>query len=35
MGAALSQGCEIAIFTSDNPRSESPAAILREDGFIP
>lgn len=30
MGAALSQGCDIAIFTSDNPRSESPAAILRE-----
>lgn len=30
MGAALSQGCDIAIFTSDNPRSESPAAILHE-----
>ena len=30
MGVALSQGCDIAIFTSDNPRSESPAAILRE-----
>jgi UDP-N-acetylmuramoyl-L-alanyl-D-glutamate--2,6-diaminopimelate ligase len=30
MGAALSQGADVSIFTSDNPRSESPAAILRE-----
>jgi UDP-N-acetylmuramoyl-L-alanyl-D-glutamate--2,6-diaminopimelate ligase len=28
MGAALSDGSDIAIFTSDNPRSESPQAIL-------
>lgn len=30
MGAALSQGSDIAIFTSDNPRSENPATILHE-----
>jgi UDP-N-acetylmuramoyl-L-alanyl-D-glutamate--2,6-diaminopimelate ligase len=30
MGAALSQGADVALFTSDNPRSENPAAILRE-----
>jgi UDP-N-acetylmuramoyl-L-alanyl-D-glutamate--2,6-diaminopimelate ligase len=30
MGAALSQGADVSIFTSDNPRSENPAAILRE-----
>ena len=28
MGAALAGGSDIAIFTSDNPRSEDPAAIL-------
>lgn len=28
MGAALIQGADIAIFTSDNPRSESPTQIL-------
>lgn len=30
MGAALLQGCDIAIFTSDNPRSEDPDQILAE-----
>jgi UDP-N-acetylmuramoyl-L-alanyl-D-glutamate--2,6-diaminopimelate ligase len=30
MGAALKNGSDIAIFTSDNPRSESPDQILRE-----
>ena len=30
MGQALVHGCDIAIFTSDNPRSESPAVILKE-----
>jgi UDP-N-acetylmuramoyl-L-alanyl-D-glutamate--2,6-diaminopimelate ligase len=30
MGEALSQGCDVAIFTSDNPRSEDPAQILTE-----
>ena len=28
MGAALSNGSDIAIFTSDNPRSEAPQVIL-------
>ncbi len=30
MGKALHDGSDIAIFTSDNPRSEDPAAILNE-----
>ena len=30
MGKALIDGCDIAIMTSDNPRSEDPAAILQE-----
>ena len=30
MGSALHEGCDIAIFTSDNPRSEEPAQILKE-----
>ena len=30
MGQALTQGCDIAIFTSDNPRSEDPTQILTE-----
>jgi UDP-N-acetylmuramoyl-L-alanyl-D-glutamate--2,6-diaminopimelate ligase len=30
MGQALIQGCDIAIFTSDNPRSENPSEILKE-----
>jgi len=30
MGAELAQGADIAIFTSDNPRSENPDAILQE-----
>ena len=30
MGKALQQGSDIAIYTSDNPRSEDPAAILQE-----
>ena len=30
MGKALQEGCDIAIFTSDNPRSEDPRAILSE-----
>ena len=30
MGAALAQGSDIAIFTSDNPRSENPDEILKE-----
>ena len=30
MGQALHKGCDISIFTSDNPRSESPADILAE-----
>lgn len=30
MGIALSQGCDIAIFTSDNPRSEDPLEILNQ-----
>lgn len=30
MGAALAQGCDIAIFTSDNPRNESADAIIAQ-----
>ena len=30
MGKALHEGCDVAIFTSDNPRSEVPAEILNE-----
>lgn len=30
MGAALLSGSDIAIFTSDNPRSESPSSILQQ-----
>lgn len=30
MGEALNSGADIPIFTSDNPRSEDPAAILKE-----
>jgi UDP-N-acetylmuramoyl-L-alanyl-D-glutamate--2,6-diaminopimelate ligase len=30
MGAALSEGSDIAIFTSDNPRSEKPSDILNQ-----
>jgi UDP-N-acetylmuramoyl-L-alanyl-D-glutamate--2,6-diaminopimelate ligase len=30
MGAALSSGSDVAIFTSDNPRSEDPKKILQE-----
>jgi UDP-N-acetylmuramoyl-L-alanyl-D-glutamate--2,6-diaminopimelate ligase len=30
MGQALIQGCDIAVFTSDNPRSEDPSEILKE-----
>jgi UDP-N-acetylmuramoyl-L-alanyl-D-glutamate--2,6-diaminopimelate ligase len=30
MGTALSQGCDIAIYTSDNPRSENPSEILQQ-----
>ncbi|CAN2195236.1 MurE UDP-N-acetylmuramyl tripeptide synthase [Candidatus Nanopelagicaceae bacterium] len=30
MGKALVDGCDIAIMTSDNPRSESPVEILQE-----
>lgn len=32
MGAALAQGCDIAIFTSDNPRSESASEIIEQMG---
>jgi UDP-N-acetylmuramoyl-L-alanyl-D-glutamate--2,6-diaminopimelate ligase len=30
MGAALIAGSDVAIFTSDNPRSEEPAQIVKE-----
>jgi UDP-N-acetylmuramoyl-L-alanyl-D-glutamate--2,6-diaminopimelate ligase len=30
MGAALRKGCDLAIFTSDNPRDEDPESILNE-----
>lgn len=30
MGQALAEGCDIAIFTSDNPRSESAEAIIAD-----
>ena len=30
MGSALNRGCDIPIFTSDNPRSESPEKIIDE-----
>jgi UDP-N-acetylmuramoyl-L-alanyl-D-glutamate--2,6-diaminopimelate ligase len=30
MGAALIAGSDVAIFTSDNPRSEDPAQIVKE-----
>jgi UDP-N-acetylmuramoyl-L-alanyl-D-glutamate--2,6-diaminopimelate ligase len=30
MGKALLEGSDVAIFTSDNPRSENPAAILNQ-----
>jgi UDP-N-acetylmuramoyl-L-alanyl-D-glutamate--2,6-diaminopimelate ligase len=30
MGQALIKGCDIAVFTSDNPRSEDPSQILKE-----
>jgi UDP-N-acetylmuramoyl-L-alanyl-D-glutamate--2,6-diaminopimelate ligase len=30
MGEALAEGSDIAVFTSDNPRSEDPEAILRQ-----
>lgn len=30
MGEALNQGCDLPIFTSDNPRSESPEEILKD-----
>jgi UDP-N-acetylmuramoyl-L-alanyl-D-glutamate--2,6-diaminopimelate ligase len=30
MGKALIQNCDVSIFTSDNPRSENPEAILKD-----
>ena len=30
MGQALASGADVAIFTSDNPRSEDPSVILNE-----
>ena len=30
MGAALLTGSDLAVFTSDNPRSENPAQIINE-----
>lgn len=30
MGSALLQGSDVAIFTSDNPRNENPAEILKD-----
>lgn len=30
MGRALAEGSDVAVFTSDNPRSEDPASILKE-----
>ena len=30
MGKALADGCDVAIYTSDNPRSEDPSEILRQ-----
>lgn len=30
MGEALVKNCDVSIFTSDNPRSENPEAILKD-----
>jgi UDP-N-acetylmuramoyl-L-alanyl-D-glutamate--2,6-diaminopimelate ligase len=30
MGKALADGCDVAIYTSDNPRSEDSSEILRQ-----